>query len=74
MTEQELYERMRALHVQIKNLKREKAAVAHELEQMELRKQAERKVAQMSEAERAALAQVIRDAGGIEGASAVGTP
>jgi chromosome segregation ATPase len=74
MTEQELQERMRALQAQIKELKREKAAVAHELEHMELRKQAERKVAQMSEAERAALAQVIRDAGGIEGASAVGMP
>jgi hypothetical protein len=74
MSEQELHERMRAIHAQIKALKREKAAVAHELEQLELRKQAERKVAQMSEAERAALAQVIRDAGGIAATSTVGMP
>lgn len=74
MTEQELHERMRALHEQIKALKREKAAVAHEIEKIELHKQAMRKVAQMSDAERAALAQVIRDAGGIDAASTVGMP
>ncbi len=73
-SDDELLQMQTALHGSMKEIKKQKRAVDAELQRRAIAREAARKVAQMSPAERAAAAQIIGQAGGIPSGEAVGTP